>query len=93
MVANTGAQALSQFLSTTPNSNQGSEVLDRLARALFEAGDAGLAFGAAAKSAGISTSDFLAVLTQAIGTGVAESFEANGEQHLRLTPAGRSLYA
>jgi hypothetical protein len=93
MSANTSADALSKFLaSSVDEAASGGQLIDQLGQALLPSGDAGLAFNDAMALAKLSRPDFLTTLSRATSAGLVEAFADNGEQKLRLTAAGRSLY-
>jgi hypothetical protein len=99
MPANTAADALGRFLSSTPETstpvspvtNQG-ELMDKLGRILLPAGDAGLPVADAMTVSNLPRPDFFNALSQAISGGLVETFDNAGVQLLKLTPVGRSLY-
>jgi hypothetical protein len=93
MAANTGAWALSQFLSSSPDGVTASgQLIDRLGKSLLSTGQAGLSFAEAMTQAGLSREEFLTALGPATSSGLVEVFDDGGQQKLRLTPAGLSLY-
>jgi hypothetical protein len=93
MSSNTSVEALSNFLSATPeDAASGGELMDRLCQALLPHRDEGLTLADAMTAAKLSRPDFLTTLSRAAGAGLVETFQAADEQRLRLTAAGRSLY-
>jgi hypothetical protein len=93
MSANTAADALSFFLKSNPEpASAGGQLLDRLGKFLVSVGDDGLALQDAMKVAGLSRPELFDVLASGTGAGLIETFEKDGQQRIRLTPTGRSLY-
>ncbi|MEO8926688.1 MAG: hypothetical protein ABI306_05940 [Caulobacteraceae bacterium] len=93
MSAISPAVALSQFLSTSaPSVPSGGALIDQLGAALLPAGETGMSYREAMAGSGLSRPEFLSAIGPATSGGSIEVFDAGGEQRLRLTPAGRSLY-
>ena len=96
MVANTAAQALSSFLSATPEPGAAKggagDLIDQLGQTLLRSGDQGLSFQDTMSLSSLSRSDFLSALSSAQSAGLVETFDDAGVQKLKLTAAGRSLY-
>ncbi len=93
MSANTSAEALSNFLSFAPGPTPSDgDLIDRLGRVLVSAGGAGLAYADAMAQSNLSRPEFLSALGIATTSGLVETVANGDEQHLRLTPSGRSLY-
>lgn len=88
------AKALSSFLGMA---NAGApadarDAIDRLGVALLAAGETGLSFADAMVSANLDRSTFFSALSTASKLGLIENFDSSGENRLRLTETGRSLY-
>jgi len=99
MAANTAADALGRFLSSTPEAStvvgptpNPGVLMDRLGSALVSAGETGLPLVEAMAVSQLPRPDFFNALTQALGLNLVESFDNAGVQSVRLTPTGRSLY-
>jgi AraC-like DNA-binding protein len=94
MPANTAADALSKFLNSSPEQTpQSGQLIDRLGHALLSAGEQGLPIPLAMDAAGLSRPEFLSILNAVTGTGLVEMIsDPQGQQKLRLTQAGKSLY-
>jgi len=96
MVSNTAAQALSSFLSATPEAGSAKggpgDLIDQLGQTLLQSGDQGLSFQDTMNLSGLSRSDFLSALSSAQSAGIVETFDDTGVQKLKLTASGRSLY-
>jgi len=94
MQSNTAAEALSQFLSANPErAPAAGQLLDRLGKALVAAGDAGLPIAAAMQASGLTRPEFFGVLGTATSTGLFDvTKDPAGQEVLRLTATGRSLY-
>ncbi len=93
MAGKTAAEALSQYLASTPENPVASgDLVDRLGQVLVSMGPGGLPLPQAMAQVGMSRPDFLTALGAATSAGVVETFDDAGEQKLRLTAAGASLY-
>ena len=99
MAANSAADALTRFLTTTPDLSSATQaapavgdLMEILGQLLASRGDGGLPIPDAMQLSGLSRPDFLGLLSRATAGGLFEIVDQDGVQSVRLTPAGRSLY-
>ncbi len=94
MQSNSAAEALSQFLNASPEQGPAAgQLLDRLGQVLLSAGEPGMPLAQSMAASGLSRPEFFGVLGTAVSSGLFElASDAGGQQVLRLTQAGRSLY-